>query len=74
MDLSKFQLVFDGDNLNSDLSDFSSDEDQFYVEGTVRNRNQCFSGSDSDSSFDGFTEENLAEVESNMQQHAVTVG
>ena len=68
MDFSKIQLVFDGDDLNSDLSDFSSDEDQFYVEGTVRNRNRCFSGSDSDSSFDGFTEENLAEVESNMLQ------
>ena len=68
MDLSKIQLVFAEEALNSDLSDFSSDEDQFYVEGTVRDRHRNYSESDSDTSFEGFTEENLAEAESNMQK------
>ena len=70
MDLSKISLVFDGDDVNSDLSDFSSDDDQFYVEGTTLKGARGYSESDSDSSFEGFMEENLAEAESNMQMKA----
>ena len=70
MDLSTIELVFDGVDVHSDLSDFLSDNDQFYVEGTTRKGARGYSETDSDSSFKGFTAENLAESESNMQMKA----